>query len=198
MSKTVDMTGGNPTKHILTFALPLIVTNIGQQLYMIADAAIVGRGVGVQALAAVGATDWCYWLVMWTVTVLTQGFSTFVSRYFGEKNYPTMNKTIAMSVVLCAGMALVLTVGGLAASKPLLRLLNTPEDIFDGAALYLMTMISGTVIVTAYNMSASILRALGDGRTPMIAMVIGHCGSCFCISHRPDLWKMLPQRFLHL
>lgn len=172
MSKTVDMTGGNPTKHILTFALPLIVTNIGQQLYMIADAAIVGRGVGVQALAAVGATDWCYWLVMWTVTVLTQGFSTFVSRYFGEKNYPTMNKTIAMSVVLCAGMALVLTVGGLAASKPLLRLLNTPEDIFDGAALYLMTMISGTVIVTAYNMSASILRALGDGRTPMIAMVI--------------------------
>lgn len=172
MSKTIDMTRGKPTKHIVNFALPLIVTNIGQQLYMIADGAIVGRGVGVQALAAVGATDWCYWLVMWTVTVLTQGFSTFISRYFGEKNYRTMSKTVAMSVVLCVAIGLALTVGGLAASKPLLRLLNTPEDIFDNAALYLMTMISGTMIITAYNMSASILRALGDGRSPMIAMVI--------------------------
>lgn len=81
MSKTVDMTGGNPTKHILTFALPLIVTNIGQQLYMIADAAIVGRGVGVQALAAVGATDWCYWLVMgiakWS---LVSGIAELIAR----------------------------------------------------------------------------------------------------------------------
>lgn len=172
MSKTIDMTKGNPARHIITFALPLIVTNIGQQLYMIADAAIVGRGVGVQALAAVGATDWCNWLILGTIVALTQGFSTFISRYFGEKNYRTMNRTIAMSILLCIGMALILTVGGLAVTKPLLRLLNTPADIFDGAVLYLMTMVVGTMIVTAYNMSASILRALGDGRSPMIAMVI--------------------------
>lgn len=72
LSKTVDMTVGSPTKHILKFAFPLIITNIGQQLYMIIDAAIVGRGVGVRALAAVGATDWIYWLILWTVTGLTQ------------------------------------------------------------------------------------------------------------------------------
>jgi len=172
MSKTIDMTRGNPARHIITFALPLIVTNIGQQLYMIADAAIVGRGVGVQALAAVGATDWCNWLILGTIVALTQGFSTFISRYFGEKNYRAMNRTIAMSILLCIGMALILTVGGLAVTRPLLRLLNTPADIFDGAVLYLMTMVLGTMIVTAYNMSASILRALGDGKSPMIAMVI--------------------------
>ena len=64
MSRATDMTVGSPTKHILSFAFPLILTNIGQQLYMIADASIVGRGVGVKALAAVGATDWCYWLIL--------------------------------------------------------------------------------------------------------------------------------------
>ena len=86
MSKRItDMTSGSPAKHILGLAVPLILTNMGQQLYMIADGAIVGRGVGVKALAAVGATDWCYWLVLWTVGGLAQGFSTFVSRAFGEK-----------------------------------------------------------------------------------------------------------------
>lgn len=172
MGRTVDMTVGSPTKHILRFSLPLILTNIGQQLYMIADAAIVGRGVGVKALAAVGATDWSYWLILWTVTGLTQGFATFVSRYFGDKNYRAMNKVIAMATLLCAVIGGALTVTGIFAAKPLLRLLNTPLDIFDDAALYLVTMVAGTLIVTAYNMAASVLRAFGDGKTPLLAMVI--------------------------
>ena len=100
MSRTIDMTVGSPTKHILKFAFPLIATNLGQQLYTIVDAAIVGRGVGVKALAAVGSSDWCCWLILWTVSTLTQGFSTFVSRYFGDKNYKAMNKVIAMSTLL--------------------------------------------------------------------------------------------------
>lgn len=172
MSRTVDMTTGSPVKHILRFALPLILTNIGQQMYMIADAAIVGRGVGVKALAAVGATDWCYWLILWTVTGLTQGFSTFVSRAFGEGNYKRMNQTIATSTVLCGAIGLGLTVLGMLLAKPLLLLLNTPADIFDGAHTYILTMIAGTLIVSAYNMAGSILRALGDGKSPLIAMVI--------------------------
>ncbi len=172
MSRTIDMTTGSPTRHILTFALPLILTNIGQQLYMITDAAIVGRGVGVKALAAVGATDWCYWLILWTVSGLAQGFSTFVSRYFGEKNYDDLNKSIAMSTLLCSVIGTTLTVAGLLAAKPLLFLLRTPADIIDSAALYLMIMIGGTLVVTAYNMAASILRAFGDGKTPLWAMVI--------------------------
>ena len=172
MSKTVDMTKGSITKHIVSFALPLLLTNLGQQLYMIVDAAIVGRGVGVKALASVGATDWCYWLILWTVTGLTQGFSTFISRYFGDKNYKAVNKTIAMSAILSAIIGAILTAAGIIAAKPLLNLLNTPSDIIDGATLYLITMISGTLIVTAYNMAAAILRAFGDGKTPLIAMII--------------------------
>ena len=173
MSKrTIDMTLGSPAKHILSFAFPLILTNMGQQLYMIADGAIVGRGVGVKALAAVGATDWCYWLILWTVGGLTQGFSTFVSRSFGKKNYKEMNKAIAMSTVLCVLIGGLLTILGLVAAKPLLRILHTPDDILSGACAYLITMFSGTLIVMGYNMSASILRALGDGKTPLTAMII--------------------------
>ena len=172
MSRTTDMTVGSPTKHILSFALPLILTNMGQQLYMIADAAIVGRGVGVKALASVGATDWIYWLILWTVIGLTQGFSAFVARCFGEQDYRQMNRTIATSAFLCGLISLVLTAAGLLAAKPLLLLLNTPADILPGALMYLVVMTAGTMIVAAYNMSASILRAFGDGKSPLIAMVI--------------------------
>ena len=75
MSRETNMTVGRPTKLILGLAVPLILTNVGQQLYTVADASIVGRGVGVEALAALGATDWLYWLVLWTVQAMTQGFS---------------------------------------------------------------------------------------------------------------------------
>lgn len=172
MSRTRDMTRGQPTRHILAFAFPLILANMGQQFYMIADAAIVGRGVGVKALAAVGATDWTYWLILWTICGLTQGFSTFVSRSFGEGDYRRMNQVIATTTLLSGIIGAVLTAAGLLAAMPLLRLLNTPEDIFSSARTYLMTMISGTMVVTAYNLSGSFLRAFGDGRSPLIAMVI--------------------------
>ena len=172
MSKTVDMTRGSPTKHILSFAFPLLLTNLGQQLYMIVDAAIVGRGVGMKALAAVGATDWIYWLILWTVIGLTQGFATFVSRYFGDKNYKGMNKVIAMSTLLCAVCGLLLMAAGLACAYPLLKFLKTPADILNDAHIYLVALTAGTLIITAYNMASSILRALGDGKTPLIAMMI--------------------------
>ena len=166
------MTTGIPTKHILHFAIPLIITNVGQQLYMIADGAIVGRGVGIKAFAAVGATDWSYWLILWTVGGLTQAFATFVSRAFGEKNYEKMNRYIVSSILLCTIIGIMLTILGVTAAKPLLHLLNTPVDIVSDATKYLTTMVCGTLIVMGYNMCASILRGLGDGRTPLAAMII--------------------------
>ncbi len=172
MKRTTDMTKGSILKLMLSFAFPLIITNLGQQFYLIADAAIVGRGVGVMALAAVGSADWSYWLILWTVTGITQAFATFISRYFGDKNYRDMNKTIAMSTVLCIIIGFFLTTAGLLCAKPLLVLLDTPKDIIDGATVYLITMICGTLIVTAYNMTSSILRAFGDGKSPLIAMII--------------------------
>lgn len=172
MSKVTDMTHGKPAKLIMTLALPLILTNIGQQLYMVVDSSIVGRGVSLKALAAVGATDWTYWLILWTVQGLTQGFAVFISRYFGNKDYRKVSKTIAMSMILCGIIGAVLTVIGLFAAKPVLLLLKTPDDIIGSAVTYLMTMIAGTLIVTAYNMAASILRSFGDGKSPLIAMFI--------------------------
>lgn len=172
MKRTVDMTVGSPTKHILKFAFPLIVANMGQQLYAVVDASIVGRGVGVKALASVGTTDWVYCMILWAVISLTQGFSTFVSRYFGEKNYDKMNKSIAMSALLSGLISILLAAAGLLAARPLLELMNTPSDIIGGANAYLVIMISGTPVVTAYNLASSILRAFGDGKSPLIAMII--------------------------
>lgn len=172
MARTVDMTKGSPAKLIMRFAIPLIITNLGQQFYMMVDAAVVGRGVGVRALAAVGSADWSYWLILWAVTSLTQGFSIFVSRAFGEKNYQDMNKTIAMSVLLSAAIGVLFTALGLFAARPTLVLLKTPSDILGDATVYLVTMIAGTLVVTAYNLASSILRAFGDGRSPLIAVAV--------------------------
>lgn len=172
MKQITDMTQGRPAKLILSFAFPLILTNVGQQLYMVVDSSIVGRGVGLKALAAVGSADWTYWLVLWTVQGLTQGFAVFISRYFGGRDYRRVNKTIAMSTILCAVTGAVLTVAGLLAAKPLLEILKTPDDIIGNASIYLMTMIAGTLVVTAYNMAASILRSFGDGKSPLVAMMI--------------------------
>lgn len=154
MRSATDMTKGNPTKLLILFALPLIFGNLGQQLYMIADAIIVGRGVGVKALAAVGATDWTYWLVLWVIQALTQGFATRISQHFGERNFTRLRKDITMSILLCLGMGALLTIAGLLMVNPMLRVLKTPQDIFSGASSYLFIMFSGTMIVMAYNMAA--------------------------------------------
>ena len=172
MSHTLDMTKGKTVKLLLQLALPLILANLGQQLYMIADAAIVGRGVGVSALAAVGATDWSYCLALWMVIGFTQGFSTFVARAFGEGDHEEMNRTIAASALLSLLIGALITLVGVFGARPLLILLDTPEDILPMASTYLTTMLGGMMVVAAYNMASSILRALGDGRTPLYAMLI--------------------------
>lgn len=172
MDRTTNMTTGNPTKLILTFSLPLIAANIGQQLYTMIDAIIVGQGVGVDALAAVGATDWAYWLALWVMGSMTQGFAVPISQYFGDNDFKQLKKAITASIGLCTVIGIGLTIICLLIANPLLHLLNTPDNIFPGALTYLTTMYSGILIVMAYNMSASILRALGDGKSPLIAIVI--------------------------
>ena len=175
MSRETNMTVGRPTKLILGLAVPLILTNVGQQLYTVADASIVGRGVGVEALAALGATDWLYWLVLWTVQAMTQGFSVLVSQTFGSNDKKGLRKAITMSVLLCAAVGILLTVVFVSSAGRLLHLLDTPENIYDGAHIYLTMMYAGTLITMAYNMAAAILRALGDGKSPLIAMFTAGC-----------------------
>ncbi|MDQ0360244.1 MATE family efflux transporter [Breznakia pachnodae] len=172
MNRVKDMTQGNPTRLILMFAIPLILGNLGQQLYMIIDAIIVGQGVGVTALASLGATDWTYWLLLWVIQALTQGCAIRITQDFGSKNHDQLRRSIAMSIIICAVAGIVVTVLGLIAGRPLLELLNTPENLLDGALTYLYIMVSGIMVVVCYNLSSSILRAFGDGKTPLIAMAI--------------------------
>lgn len=172
MSRMKNMTEGSPAKLILSFSLPLMAANLGQQLYMIVDTMIVGKGVGVEALASVGATDWSYWLALWVIQAMTQGFAISISQHFGEGNQNRIKKTVAMSIWLCLGIGVVLTVSGLVFARFLLRILQTPDPIFQGALSYLMILYAGILVVMAYNMAAAILRSLGDGKTPLIAIVI--------------------------
>ncbi|MBE6689550.1 MAG: MATE family efflux transporter [Ruminococcaceae bacterium] len=172
MSKITDMTSGNPLKLMLSFAFPVILTNFGQQFYQIADAAIVGRGIGVDALAAVGCTDWPCWLIIWSMGVMTAGFATFVSRFFGMRDYEDMNRSIVISAVISGLIAVILTVTGLVIARPMLIYMGTPENILGDAVTYFSTMVCGTLIVSFYHLSASVLRAFGDGKTPLVAMAI--------------------------
>lgn len=166
------MTEGKILREVIPFAVPLLLANLGQQLYTIVDGSIVGRGIGAKALASVGASDWCSWLVLWSVIALTQGFSTFVSRFFGRNDLQKMNRAITNGAVLTLLAGGILTAAGLLASRPLLELLGTPDDIREDALIYLRTMLSGTLIVAAYNFSASILRALGNSKAPLLAMAL--------------------------
>ena len=172
MNRVKNMTMGSPAKLIISFAVPLIIAHLGQQMYMIVDTMIVGRGIGVEALAAVGATDWSYWLALWVIQALTQGFAISISQSFGEGSQVRIKKTVAMSIWLCLGIGIVMTVICLMAGRSLLLILQTPENIFESASAYLLTMYSGILVVMAYNMAAAVLRSFGDGKTPLIAIVI--------------------------
>ena len=170
--KLMDMTTGNPTKLIFRFSLPLMVGNIFQQCYTIVDAIIVGQGVGVDALAAVGASDWINWMLLWMMQGLAQGCGVLIAQYFGAKEMDSLRRTVTMSILLCGVSGVLLTAIGLAVARPMLMLLQTPEEILEEAFTYLFILFSGTLIVMAYNVLSSILRALGDGKTPLIAMGI--------------------------
>ncbi len=172
MNNTKDMTVGSPAKHIFFFAVPLMLGNIFQQLYTMVDTIIVGQGVGVKALAALGAADWLNWLVLGLVTGFTQGFCIRISQLFGAEDYAGMRRAAAMSCVLSAVLAVVLTAVSLPTLRPVLEFLNTDPNIIDNTTAYLTVIFAGIAVITVYNLFAAFLRAMGDSRTPLIAMVI--------------------------
>lgn len=167
-----DMTTGKPARLLLSFALPLMAGSICQQLYTMVDTMVVGQVLGVEALAALGASDWLNWLVLGIIMGFTQGFSILISQRFGAGDGDGLRKVTAMSCLLSLVIAVVVTAASLLTAEPLLHLLNTPADILPNSLSYLRIIFSGVFIVTAYNMLASILRAMGDGRTPLYAMLV--------------------------
>lgn len=172
MAHIKDMTHGRPWKLILMFALPLMAGNVFQQLYTLVDTAVVGQFVGVEALASMGAADWLNWFILGIPTGFTQGFSIMMSQYFGAGDNENLRRSIAGSVALAAIISLATLVLSQAFIYDILRLLNTPDNVLPGSLLYLRIFFSGMPISMAYNLLSCILRALGDSRTPLRAMII--------------------------
>lgn len=167
-----DMTSGNPVKLLLLFSIPLLIGNVFQQFYNMVDTIIVGRFVGVDALAAVGSTSSMVFLVNGFATGLTSGFAVLVSQRFGDKDDKGLRKAVASAVVLTVISVIVVTIISLLGAMPLLKLMNTPENIINDAHLYVKIIYGGIVATVAYNLIASILRSLGDSKTPLYFLII--------------------------
>ena len=169
---TKDMTQGSPLKLILAFAVPLMLGSLFQQFYNLADTIIVGRFVGVEALAAVGSVGGLNYLVLGFVNGIACGFSIPISWTFGAKDYKEMRRYTANTVWLSVAFAVVLTVVTGLLCRTILTVMQTPEDIFDGAYQYILIIFLGIPTTFLYNLLAAVIRALGDSKTPVYFLAV--------------------------
>lgn len=167
-----DMTQGSPGRLIFSFALPLMLGNICQQMYTLVDTAVVGQFVGVEALAALGAAEWLVWLVLGVISGFAQGFGILMAQRFGAGDAPGLRRAVSMSVLLGGSIALVFTLLSQLTLEALLALLNTPAQVVAMSALYLHILFGGILAIMAYNILSALLRSLGDSKTPLYAMVL--------------------------
>lgn len=171
-SNITDMTVGSPTKHILKFAVPLLIGNLFQQLYNMVDSLIVGNFVGANALAAVGTCGSVSFLFFALSSGLAIGIGIIVAQYFGAKNEKLVRSTIANSFYVIASAALLVTLIGLIFGPAIMRLMQCPESIIDDAVIYLRTSCCGIIFIAFYNDIAAVLRALGDSKTPLYFLIL--------------------------
>ena len=167
---TKDMTTGNPVKLILFFSIPLLIGNVFQQFYSMVDTIIVGRYVEVQALAAVGVTGSLSFLILGFTFGLTGGFSVIIAQRFGANDEDGLRKSVATSTILSIISTIIITLASMLSAKPVLSLMNTPDDIINDATIYIIY--AGTCATVFYNMIAGILRSLGDSKTPLYFLIL--------------------------
>ncbi len=172
MSRTSNMTEGKVSKLILAFFFPMLVTNMLQQLYSAADTAIVGKGLGDNALAAVGNMSSLTFLIIGFSMGLSNGFSVLIGQSFGAGDYRRLRKTTAASIKLAALITIILTTVSLLFLRPVLGILRTDSIIMKDSLIYGYIIFGGLAAAIAYNMCSGILRALGDSRTPLTAIII--------------------------
>ena len=161
---TKDLTSGSPLKVILMFTFPLVLGNLFQQFYALADTIIVGRFCGVSALASVGATG--------SVNYLILGFVIPIAQLFGARDYKDLRRHVANAAWLCIAASVVLTIATVALTRPMMQLMQTPDDIIDGAVIYIGWIFAGIPFIFLYNMVAAIMRALGDSKTPLYFLIL--------------------------
>ncbi len=169
---TTDMTVGNPTRHIILFALPALIGNIFQQVYNLADSMIVGRFVGPDALAAVGATSSITFLFFALCNGIGGGGGIIVSQYYGAHDDDNVKKSIINTGIIMLIVPLFFGIIGFISARSFLELLSTPEGILNDAASYVRFMCVGLIFVSLYNYITSMLRALGDSKSPLYFLIL--------------------------
>lgn len=164
-----DMTTGSPLRRILTFVAPMLLGQVLSMLHVFVDATVLGRLVGFDAFAAVGASGYLYWVVSCLSSGMAGGIGSVFARRFGAGNRPGLRAAIAMAYALAALLGGALSIGGACGAGPLLRLLDTPADIYPMAADYLRVRFSFLWLGFFANVTRRLCYALGDSRTPLLS-----------------------------
>ena len=172
MYMTKDLTVGKPLKSIVLFMLPIMVGNIFQQLYSMVDTIIVGQTISAQALAGVGVTNSMSLLIIGFVQGLTSGFSVKTSQMFGAHDEDGVKRSLAASLALSTVISVALTFVAVYTTMPLLRLIDTPEDVISYSYDYIVAVYWGLAATVFYNLGSAMLRAVGDSRTPLIFLIL--------------------------
>lgn len=167
-----DLTTGNESRLIFLFALPMVLGNILQQFYNIIDSVIVGNYIGKEALAAVGASFPVVFVLISLIIGVSMGFTIVISQYFGAKNYGKVKAAVETLLVFLFVSSIVVTVVGLIFSRQIFEMMAIPEEVIPGALIYFRVMMCGLILMFGYNGISSILRGLGDSKTPLYFLVI--------------------------
>ena len=167
-----DMTAGKPMKILLDFTIPVFIGNVFQQFYNMVDAIIVGKFVGTKALAAVGSTGTIMFLILGFLTGLTAGFTVLTAQKFGAGKMDEMRQTVGNAALLSIVVSVIMTAVSMAGMHSLLKFMNTPADIFKDAYAYIMIICGGIFAQVLYNILESILRALGNSKTPLYFLIL--------------------------
>ena len=167
-----DMTSGKPIKLIWNFTIPLLIGNLFQQLYNMADTFIVGRTIGVHALASVGSTGSIIFLILGFANGLTAGLAIPLAQRYGAKDYSGVKRSFYVSILISAMVAILLTILSMLFCRQILEIMQTPVEIIDGAYDYLMVIFAGIFSSMAFNLLSNIFRSIGDAKTPLYFLVI--------------------------
>lgn len=168
----LDMTKGSPLKLILRFLLPVLLGNLFQQLYNMVDTIIVGRYVGQDALAAVGATGTISFLILGFMMGIATGFTVMTAQKYGAGDYEGVRKSVGNAFVLSAIVTVIMTALSVAGMDWMLKVMQTPEDIFEMSKTYISIICWGLVCTILYNLTAAVLRAVGNSRVPLYFLVV--------------------------
>lgn len=169
---TRDLTTGRPAKLILLFTIPLLIGNIFQQFYSMADTLIVGRTISVEALASVGCTGSIVFLVLGFAQGLTSGLSIITARRFGADDHEGMRRSVAAGMYISIAVTVLLTVVAVPMTRIILTRMQTPPELMENAYRYLVIIFAGTAASVLFNLLSNLIRAVGDSKTPLMFLVI--------------------------